>query len=53
MGGMTVRIDETLDSEISLCFYRRQGREVIFSGTGRHAGLEYVGSVGELMQGLR
>lgn len=53
MGGMTVRIDETLDSEISLVFYRRQGHEVMLSGTGRHAGLEYVGDVGELVEGLR
>ncbi len=52
MGEMTVKIDETLDSEIALVFYRKKGREVIFSGTGINAGLEYVGDVEELARGL-
>ncbi len=53
MDEMTVKINETLDSEIALTFYRKKGNEVIFSGTGRNAGLEYVGDVEELAGGLQ
>lgn len=47
-GGMTVRISETLDSSIHLSLCRKKGGETLYSGTGRNAGLEYVGDVREL-----
>lgn len=52
MGEMTVKINQTLSSTIGLTFYRKKGGEILFAGTGRNAGLEYVGDVDELVKGL-
>lgn len=51
-GDMSVRIMETLGSSIDLLFSRKKSREIIYSGTGRNAGLEYVGDVRELADRL-
>lgn len=52
-GGMTVRINETLNSSIRLRFSRKKGAGRIYSGMGRNAGLEYVGDVQELTAGFK
>ncbi|PKL92929.1 MAG: hypothetical protein CVV21_00880 [Candidatus Goldiibacteriota bacterium HGW-Goldbacteria-1] len=53
-GGMSTKIKESLQSELKVTFGRKTGknREVIFEGTGKNAGLEYVGDIGELVSGL-
>ncbi len=54
-GDMTAKVNETLDSRINVRFFRRDGhtRGLLFSGTGRNAGLEFVGDVRELLRGFR
>jgi len=51
-GGMTGRINETLNSSISLRLSGKRGGETLYSGVGRRAGLEYAGDVRELISGL-
>ena len=51
-GDMTVRIMETLGSRIELRFSRKKDNRIIYEGTGRNAGLEYVGDVRELADRL-
>ncbi len=55
LGEMTSKVNETLDSSIGINLYKKKksGRDLIFSGTGRNAGLEFVGNVDELVQGLK
>ncbi len=50
-GEMTSRVNESLSSliEVRLTI----GEKVIFSGTGRNSGLEFVGGIGELLKGLK
>ncbi len=54
-GEMVSRVNESLSSKIEIKFYRKnsKGRELIFSGTGRNAGLEFVGEIGVLLKGLK
>ncbi|MBP8651919.1 MAG: hypothetical protein KBI48_14595, partial [Deltaproteobacteria bacterium] len=51
-GGMTGRINETLNSSISLRLSGKRGGETLYSGVGRRAGLEYAGDVRELISEL-
>ena len=55
MGEMTAKVNESLRSNIDVKLYKKMkgGTVLIFSGTGRNAGLEFVGNVGELLKGLR
>jgi len=49
--GMTHRISEALKStiEIKLSSYAKNGQEIIFHDTGRHAGLEIAGDLSRLI----
>ncbi|MGB9937983.1 MAG: tocopherol cyclase family protein [Methanobacterium sp.] len=55
LGEMTSKVNESLKSRIKLEFYRKSKHknELIFSGTGRNAGLEFVGDIKELLSGLK
>ena len=54
-GEMTFRVNESLNSRVSVNFYtKNNGKErLIFSGTGKNAGLEFVGDMKELLRGFR
>ncbi len=54
LGEMTAKVNESLKSEIMVRFYEKKNdkNEMIFSGIGRNAGLEFVGHIQELMRGL-
>ena len=52
LGEMTARVNESLNSKIHVKFYKKDG-DTIFSGTGRNAGLEFVGDINELLSGFR
>ena len=51
---MTSKVNETLSANINLKFYKKNDgkNELIFSGTGRNAGLEFVGNIDELLREL-
>ena len=51
LGEMTARVNESLKSKIHVKFYKKDG-DTIFSGTGRNAGLEFVGNINELLDGF-
>lgn len=53
-GEMTAKVNESLKSKIKVDFYKKtaKGRDIIFSGTGRNAGLEFVGDIKELLKGF-
>jgi tocopherol cyclase len=55
LGEMTAKVNEALDSRIDIRLYGKKngGMDLIFSGTGRNAGLEFVGDVDELVNGLK
>ena len=55
LGEMTSKVNETLDSHIDIKLYKKKksGRDLVFSGIGRNAGLEFVGDVRELVLGLK
>lgn len=52
LGEMTSKVNESLKSRINLRFYKKNKNELIFSGTGRNAGLEFVGDINELLKGF-
>jgi tocopherol cyclase len=54
LGEMTAKVNETLSSNIKLKFYKKTKKknELIFSDTGRNAGLEFVGDIDELLDGI-
>jgi tocopherol cyclase len=52
MGEMSVKIHENLKSEIHLALHEKKGRGLLFTGAGKNAGLEYVGDMSELINGL-
>jgi len=54
LGEMTSKVNETLSSKINLKFYKRDRNmnKLIYSGTGRNAGLEFVGNIDELLKGF-
>lgn len=55
LGDMTAKVNESLSSRISVTLSRKisTGTDPVYSGTGRNAGLELVGDVAQLIQGLR
>ncbi len=55
LGEMTAQVNESLRSKINLKLYRKTGKEknLLFKGTGRNAGLEFVGNLDELLKGFK
>jgi tocopherol cyclase len=55
LGDMTAKVNESLRSSIFVTLIRKNGhgRELIYSGTGRNSGLEFVGNIVELIKGLK
>jgi tocopherol cyclase len=55
LGEMTAKVNESLSSSINVTLFRKNDQcvELIFSGTGRNAGLEFVGDIAELIKGLK
>lgn len=53
LGEMTEKVNESLRSSINVALLRKNDHYTIYSGTGRNAGLEFVGNVAELIKGLR
>lgn len=55
LGDMTAKVNESLHSSINVTLLRKNGPRVehIYSGTGRNAGLEFMGNVAELIKGLK
>jgi hypothetical protein len=55
LGEMTAKVNESLRSRINVTLLRKNGTyaELIYSGTGRNAGLEFAGDVEELIRGLK
>ena len=53
LGEMTSKVNESLNSKIDIKFYaKNKDKDIIFSGTGRNAGLEFVGNINELLGGF-
>lgn len=55
MGEMTAKVNESLSSSINVTLLKKKGsgNELIYSGTGRNAGLEFMGDIAELKKGLK
>ena len=55
LGEMTAKVSESLSSSLNVTLSQKNGHgmEIIYSGTGRNAGLEFVGDVAELIKGLK
>jgi hypothetical protein len=53
MGEMISKVNESLNSKINIKLTNKITGETIFSGTGRNAGLEFVGDVDELLNGIK
>jgi hypothetical protein len=53
MGEMISKVNESLQSNINLILSNKTTGKIIFSGTGRNAGLEIVGNVDELLKGIK
>ncbi len=55
MGEMVSRVNESLASRIDIKFYKKtlKGKEIVFTGVGRNAGLEFVGDLGVLLNGFK
>lgn len=55
MGEMTAKVNESLSSSINVALSKKNGydTELIYSGKGRNAGLEFVGDIEELIKGLK
>ncbi len=54
LGEMTAKVNESLNSSINVDLLKKKGSgtELIYSGgTGRNAGLEFVGNITELIKG--
>ena len=54
LGEMTNTVNESLQSKIDIKLFKKEDNEkiLIFSGTGRNAGLEFVGDLNELLKGF-
>ena len=50
---MTSKVNESLKSRINIKLTNKITDQIIFSGTGRNAGLEFVGDVDELLKGIK
>jgi hypothetical protein len=55
LGEMSAKVNESLKSSIivNFCSNDPDGKNAIFAGTGRNAGLEFVGDIEELVKGIR
>ncbi|WP_229388325.1 tocopherol cyclase family protein [Methanosarcina sp. DH2] len=55
LGEMTAKVNESLRSSINVTLLKKNGSgtELIYSGTGRNAGLEFMGDIAELIKGLK
>jgi len=55
LGDMTAKVNESLHSSINVTLLRKTGSDtkLIYSGTGKNAGLELVGDVEGLIKGLK
>ncbi len=55
LGEMAAKVSESLHSSINVTLLRKtgSGTKLIYSGTGRNAGLELVGDIAELTKGLK
>jgi hypothetical protein len=53
MGEMISKVNESLNSKINIKLTNKITGETIFSGTGSNAGLEFVGDVDELLNGIK
>lgn len=53
LGEMTGKVNESLRSSINVALLRKNDHCTIYLGTGRNAGLEFVGDVAELIKGLK
>jgi tocopherol cyclase len=51
-GEMSSKVNESLKSKIFIRFTDKKSGAIIFSGTGRNAGLEFVGDINELLKGF-
>jgi hypothetical protein len=51
LGEMTAKVNESLRSVIQVDLYQKttNGQDILFSGVGRNAGLEFVGDISELL----
>ena len=54
LGEMTNTVNESLQSKIDIKLYKKDnnGKILLYSGTGRNAGLEFVGDLQELLKGF-
>jgi tocopherol cyclase len=54
LGEMTNTVNESLQSKIDIKLFKKENKEkiLLFSGTGRNAGLEFVGDLNELLKGF-
>ena len=54
LGEMTNTVNESLQSQIDIKLSKKEDNEIIllFEGTGRNAGLEFVGDLDELLKGF-
>ncbi len=51
---MTSKVNESLNSKINLKLYdNNKKNKLIFEGTGRNSGLEFVGDIQELIKGIK
>lgn len=53
MGEMISKVNESLHSKINIKLINKITGQIIFSGTGSNAGLEFVGNVDELLKGIK
>ena len=53
LGQMTSKVNESLRSEISILLKDKKTGETCYEGTGRNAGLEFVGDTAEMIAGLK
>ena len=53
LGQMTSKVNESLRSEISVLLSNKCTGTIIYEGTGRNAGLEFVGDTAEMIAGLK
>jgi tocopherol cyclase len=51
-GAMSSKVNEALKAKIFVKFTEKKSNVVIFSGTGRNSGLEFVGDIKELLRGI-
>ncbi|UTB32878.1 MAG: hypothetical protein NKF70_00940 [Methanobacterium sp. ERen5] len=54
LGEMTSKVNESLRSKINIKLYRKEKNtnKLLYQGTGRNAGLEFVGNLEELLNGF-